>query len=859
MTTTALTEIEVFAPFTGIGCTLGEVPDPAFAQKMVGDGMAIDPVENVLQAPCDAVVQQIHPARHAVTLMAGGDVELLIHIGVDTVKLKGDGFRALAEAGQAVKAGTPLIELDLDAVGQKAKSLRTVVLLTDMDRIAGLEFTDQQHIKAGDLLFKALIKAGNNEAEAVNAEDMIISSPVGIVNPTGLHARPAAAIVTLAKQFQSQIMIQKGDRQADAHSLVAIMGLDIGFGDTVTVLAKGDDQTQAIEALETAIRQGLGEEGADPGAATDQGGVDFDSEPSLLVKKSDDPNQLSGVEASPGQAQGPLYQLRVDLPQPAAEGKSVAEELLQLDQAIALAKATLSGLVAELRKKEMGQKADIFAAHQELLEDPFVYNAAVDAVKQGESAAIAWNAAIGKQAQQLAAMNNALLAGRAADLRDVGTRVARIMAGLPQETIPKDLPPNTILVTRDLTPSDTATLNPDRVAGICTTLGGASSHSAILARALGIPALSGVDPRVLEQEDGTPAVLDTSRGCLLLRPGEAVLEKIQRKQQEQSQRRSRALQEKDQPAVTRDSVTIEVAGNIGNVAEARDLVEFGGEAVGLFRSEFLYQDQAAAPGEAQQTDAYRAVLQTLGERPVIVRTLDVGGDKPLPYLPLPEEDNPFLGERGIRIGLDKPALLAQQLRALLKAASAGRLRIMFPMVSSLFELKLAKTVLQREAQALSISTDTIQVGIMIEVPSAAVMADLLAEHVDFFSIGTNDLTQYVLAIDRGHPKLAAFADGLHPAVLRLIEMTINAAHAKGKWVGICGGLAGEKEAVPVLVGLGVDELSVSVPIIPEVKSWVRQLKQSDCRQLADQALNCTDAQKVRELVRAFIRKVGEDE
>lgn len=851
MAETAPTEIQLLAPFAGIVTPLNEVPDPAFAQKMVGDGMAVDPVQNVLHAPCDAVVHQIHPSRHAVTLMADGDVELLVHIGVDTVKLRGDGFQALVPAGQAVKAGTPLIEFDLDAVGQKAKSLRTVVLLTQMDRIVSLEPTDQVHLNAGDLLFKALVKAGSGEA--IDAEGMAASSPVTIINPTGLHARPAAAIVALAKRFQSRIMIEKDGQRVDARSLVAIMGLDIGLGDAVSVLAKGDDQAQAIEALEAAIASGLGEAGVDRNAALKRNDVDFDSEPSLLVKKSDDPSRLGGVEASPGKAQGTLYQIRAGLPEPTATAKSVAEELFQLDQAIVTAKQTLSDLVGALRDKQMGQKADIFSAHQELLDDPFVYNVAVDTVKQGESAAFAWNAAIGRQAEQLAAMNNALLAGRAADLRDVGNRVARIMAGLPQETIPKDLPPNIILVTRDLTPSDTATLDPRQVAGICTTLGGASSHSAILARSMGIPALSGVDPRILEQENGTPAVLDTSRGYLLLQPSSAVLEEIQKEQQEQSEKRARALAAKDQPAVTQDGVTIEIAGNIGNIAEARSVVEFGGEAVGLFRSEFLYQGMAAAPGEAQQTEAYKAVLETLGDRPVIVRTLDVGGDKPLPYLPLPKEENPFLGERGIRIGLDKPALLAQQLRALLKASSAGRLRIMFPMVSSLFELNLAKKLLQREAQALSIGTEMIQVGIMIEVPSAAVMADLLADHVDFFSIGTNDLTQYVLAIDRGHPKLASFADGLHPAVLRLIEMTVNAAHAKGKWVGICGGLAGEREAVPVLVGLGVDELSVSVPIIPEVKSWVRQLNRSDCRQLAEQAMNCSDAAKVRELVRAFIR------
>ncbi len=850
MVESAVTEIQLLSPISGICSMLDVVPDPAFAQKMVGDGMAVDPVENVLLAPCDAVVQQIHPSRHAVTLMVNGNIELLIHIGVDTVKLRGEGFEPLVSAGQEVKALTPLIKIDMDSVGQRAKSLHILVLLTEMDRILELIPTDLVHLKSGDSLFKAVIKAKGDE-ETGSADDMISSSPVTVINATGLHARPAASVVTLAKKFNSRIMIEKNGEQANARSLVSILALDIRMGDTVRILAKGDDQTMAIEALEAAIRDGLGEEGVTPGEGVKHDAIDYSSEPSLLVKKNDDPNKLVGIKASPGQAMGTLYQVKTDLPEPAEKGKSLAEELLQLDEAILAAKDTLTDLVIKLKEKEMGQKADIFTAHKELLDDPFVYNTAVDGIKQGKSAPFSWNSAIARQAEKLAAMNNTLLAGRAADLLDVGNRVSRIMAGLSQESIPEDLPGDTILVSRELSPSDTATLNPEKVVGICTILGGASSHSAILARAMDIPALSGVDPRLLLQENGTPAVLDASKGYLLLQPGEEVLAEIRKQKQEQAELKSSMLLSKDQPAMTMDGVTVEIAGNIGNVTEARSLLENGGDAVGLFRSEFLYQDQATAPGEAQQTDAYKQVLQAMGDRPVIVRTLDIGGDKPLPYLPIPEEANPFLGERGIRVGLDKPALLAQQLRALLNASSDGNLRIMFPMVSSLFELKLARELLKREAEALSMSTDKIQVGIMIEVPSAAVMADLLAEHVDFFSIGTNDLTQYVLAIDRGHPKLAAFADGLHPAVLRLIDMTVKAAHAKGKWVGVCGGLAGEEEAVPILVGLGVDELSVSVPVVPEVKSWVRRLKKSDCSQLAEQALNFTDAEKVRELVRAF--------
>ncbi|MGL4473006.1 MAG: phosphoenolpyruvate--protein phosphotransferase, partial [Shewanella sp.] len=572
------------------------------------------------------------------------------------------------------------------------------------------------------------------------------------------------------------------------------------------------------------------------------------SEPSLLLQTSQDPRQLIGVEASPGQVKGRLYVIEAEIPKFDTFAKDAQIEQQTLDNAMKVANLTLAELVAELHSKNMGQKADIFVAHQELISDPDLYDNCIIELQQGKSAPYAWSKSICRQADKLAAMDNPLLAGRATDLVDVGNRVSRIMAGLSQDTIPAELPENTILVAKDLTPSDTAKLNPAFVKGICTTLGGSSSHSAILARAMGIAAMAGVEAKVMSLH-GTEVLLDTAKGYLLLTPTDAEMAQLQVTKDAAEQQKTLALAQKDDTAVTLDGVRFEIAGNIAKVSDTQKLVDMGGEAVGLLRSEFLYQDQAVAPSETEQEQAYRAVLQTLGERPLVVRTLDVGGDKPLAYLPLPKEDNPFLGERGIRVGLDKPAVLRQQVRALLRAADAGNLRIMFPMVASLFELKLAKQVVKEEAQKLAIDISGIQIGIMIEVPSAALMADVLAEHVDFFSIGTNDLTQYTLAIDRGHPKLAAIADGLHPAVLRLIDMTVKAAHAKGKWAGICGGLAGEKDAVPILVGLGIDELSVSVPSIPEVKHQVRQLNQQACQAIAAKAMNCADANDVRALMR----------
>ena len=306
----------------------------------------------------------------------------------------------------------------------------------------------------------------------------------------------------------------------------------------------------------------------------------------------------------------------------------------------------------------------------------------------------------------------------------------------------------------------------------------------------------------------------------------------------------------DQPATTKDGHNVEVVANIGSAKDARDSIELGGEGVGLLRSEFLYMDRATEPSEEEQTEVYSEIVKVLGpDRPIIIRTLDVGGDKPLQYLPLPEEENPFLGERGIRVGINRPSILRRQIRAILKAAKHGRVRIMLPMIACLNEFRAVKKLVQEEQENLSI--ESVELGIMIEVPAAALMARQFAKEVDFFSVGTNDLTQYTLAMDRGHPKMASRADAMNPAVLNLIGLAAEAAHAEGKWVGVCGGLASDTDAVAILLGLGVDELSVSVPSIPEVKAKVRELELKDCKALAQQALTLDGADDVRELAKTW--------
>jgi phosphocarrier protein FPr len=385
--------------------------------------------------------------------------------------------------------------------------------------------------------------------------------------------------------------------------------------------------------------------------------------------------------------------------------------------------------------------------------------------------------------------------------------------------------------------------------GFCTTRGGATSHVAMLARSLGIPALAGVEPAALELPNGVAVILDGDKGTLHLNVSPDEVKRVRTAQQRADQRRKEDLSHAHEPAVTLDGTHVEVMANIGGVTDAAQVTALGGEGVGLLRSEFLFMERRDAPTEDEQFENYKSIVEELGpDRIVIIRTLDVGGDKPLSYLPIPKEDNPFLGERGVRVGLDRPEVLRTQLRAILRASKFGKIKVMFPMIATLSELRDVKSILAEEAASLGVPT--IPTGIMVEIPAAAVMAAQFAREADFFSVGTNDLTQYTLAMDRGHPKLAPQVDGLSPAVLHLIAHAVRGAHAAGRnvRVGVCGGIASDPVAVPILIGIGVDELSVSMPAIPAVKAQIRTLRLADCQRLAEFALAADSAADVRALV-----------
>jgi len=832
--------ITIFAPIAGMVIPLEQVPDPVFAEKMVGDGISIDPTENILKAPFDGTVIQLPASNHALTVRHENGLEVLMHIGIDTVLLKGKGFKPLVKIGDTVSQGQSLIKFDADYVAQNAKSLMTEIILTNGDDMnSHISVLSKTAVTANQALLKIGFGDVVEELEE-HSNEWIKSEGIALPNPAGLHARPAAALVKIAKEYRSKVEVSCEDRRVSAKSLTAILNLNTKLGDVVTLHASGSDSQAALNEILPAIRAGLGEEGVE--IAANDSVPTLVEEASLLFPPNVNEKLLKGVSASPGFAIGVIQRLEEEKFVIPTESRATDIETAMLDDAIAIANDHLETLKEKLETTEP-EKAKIFAAHCELLSDPELYEYASKLVLDGNNAATAWNQVIDSQVKQLKGLDNALLAERATDLRDVGNRVLRLLLDITETSV--ELPDNCIIIANDLTPSDTANLDTDKVIGFCTTGGGATSHSAILARSMNIPAIAGIDDSALEIKNGTRAILNSDSGELQIDPTEEDIKTINNQVIALEKTRTLNKANVNLPAITQDKVKVEVVANIGSVKDAMTVNENGGEGVGLLRSEFLFLNRSTAPSEEDQFNTYRAAAEALGkDKPLIVRTLDVGGDKPLNYLPLPTEDNPFLGERGIRISLDRPALFRQQLRALLRAAEFGNIHIMFPMISDLHELKLAKQVLEEERIALN--AKQVPVGIMIEVPSAAVMADVFAPEVDFFSVGTNDLTQYTLAMDRGHPKLASLADALHPSVLRLIKTTVDAATKEGKWVGVCGGIAGDVLAVPLLIGLGVKELSASVPSLPDVKACVRTLNSKKCEELAQQSLQFSTASEVRE-------------
>ncbi|SFF45109.1 phosphotransferase system, enzyme I, PtsI [Paenibacillus algorifonticola] len=563
--------------------------------------------------------------------------------------------------------------------------------------------------------------------------------------------------------------------------------------------------------------------------------------------------KVSGIAASAGIAIAKAFIL--EHPDYSVEKRQINDvitEIAKFDTALGKSKAELEA-IKEHTLQELGEKkAEIFASHLLILNDPELINPVkIKIESELVNAEFALNETASQFIEMFENMKSAYLQERAADMRDVTKRVLNHLLGI-ESTNPSDISEEVIVLAEDLTPSDTAQLNRNYVKGFATNIGGRTSHSAIMARSLEIPAVVGTKNILIQAKHGDLIIVDGLNGHVVVNPSDEVVAEYRSKQKQYDVQRAEWRKLRDQPTITMDGVHVELAANIGTPNDITGVLENGGEGVGLYRTEFLYMGRDKLPSEDIQYNAYKTVLEKMEGKPVVVRTLDIGGDKELPYLSLPKEMNPFLGFRAIRLCLDRKDIFRTQLRALLRASIYGNLRIMFPMIATLGEFREAKAILLEEKDKLITEgvtvSDSIQLGIMVEIPSTAVMADQFAKEVDFFSIGTNDLIQYTMAADRMNENVSYLYQPYNPAILRLIKMVIDAAHREGRWVGMCGEMAGDETAIPLLIGLGLDEFSMSATSILPARSQITKLSRAKMQQVAAQALELQTAEEVVELV-----------
>jgi phosphocarrier protein FPr len=808
--------------------------------------------------------------RELAAEMAGPDVRLELAggieapepaLGTDAVRVteaiaradSGDGVLVLMDLGSAVLSAETA--LDLVTPAQQGRVLLCEAPLVEGAVAAavaarlGASLADVAAEARGGLQGKVTQLGAGEPATPAAAPARLeeeLTLRLDVRNPLGLHARPAARFVQTASAFDADvdvINLTSGRGPASGRSLNGLATLGIRQGHEILVSARGPQAAAALDALAELAGRDFDDAPA-PTAAP--------AAPAAPVAAAPD-GGLAGLPGAPGIVSGPARHLRSAAPEiptgssgdPEAEWEALREALEQVRSEIAAARESVAARAGEY-------SAAIFDAHLLFLDDEALLEPARRAIfEDAKNAAEAWHAAAEGVAADYRRLDDEYMRARADDLTGVARQVVAALTGAPAGT---SLAGSGIVVAADLTPADTAALDRELALGIATAAGSPTSHSAILARSLGIPAAVGLGEALLEVPEGTVLLLDGDAGVIRVEPPPELVAEYERQHAEHEEAAREARAHAVEPAVTLDGQCIEVVANIGSPNDVPGALENGAEGVGLLRTEFLFLERDSMPTEDEQYAAYARIAEGMQGRPVILRTLDVGADKPLPYLPGRPEANPFLGMRGIRLALAQPELLETQLRAALRAAAEHPLKVMFPMVATLEEYRQARSALERVREELEHAgtpvTEKLEVGVMIEVPAAALAAESFAPEIDFFSIGTNDLTQYTMAAERGNAAVAGLADGLHPSVLRLIRVVADAAGRHGRWVGVCGELASDPVAVPVLVGLGVTELSANAPAIPAVKQAVRRVDVGAAHALAEQALGLASAREVRVLVEA---------
>lgn len=714
--------------------------------------------------------------------------------------------------------------------------LTTVVM--DEELAASLAVTTEKK----DIL-DALNEEGYTEAES--AEDYAVSAEVEVVDPQGMHARPASILAECAARFtETDIRIRNGERSASAKSMASLLAMGAGLGDLLVVSGQGAEAEKAVNTLVEMIGRGLDEE-------EEQEHADYNPLTVLTAMENVGCRMtISGSAASPGITMAPAYRLHADKIKYEENGQDKEEENKLFRSALSGAAQQLDELIANLQTSAPNEAA-ILQAQKGLLQDELIVKDSKGFIEGGKTAAWAFHQAVETQIASLQTVENERIKARIADLVDVRNRVLALMVSAVATT---EFPQTEfILLAKELTPSQTAGLHGLKVCGICTELGGPNSHMAILARALGIPAVVGLGDGVLDNVINDELIIvDPQASSIYIGPDETAQKLGREKIAHWEEIRKEEDSQKHKVAETKDGHHIDVVCNIAKPEDAGLVLDHGGEGVGLLRTEFLFESSTAEPSVAEQFESLKGIADQLGSRQLIVRTIDIGGDKPVSWLHIPHEDNPFLGMRGIRLSFKHEEVFRRQLEAIYKTAmyqsekeGATGLHIMFPMIGRMSEWERASEMAGSVRQQLG--APKLPLGIMIEVPSAVMIAKELAKEVDFFSIGSNDLTQYTLAIDRGHPDLCCEADSYHPALVRMIKMTVEGARAHGKWVGVCGNAAANPNLAALLVGLGVTELSVSPTNVAAVKNLIRAVGYTKLQEKAEKALKLESSEAIMQL------------
>lgn len=836
--------LRVGSPLCGWCAPLEDSPDPVFRGRILGDGVSIDPTVGEVRAPFDGEVLTVPESRHAINLKAENGAEFLLHVGIDTVSMGGEGFEALVVPGEHIQRGQLLLRFDLERVLRHASSLRTPVLLLQSERFGIDRVTVEGPVAFGDTLFEVAVTGEKLAAEESVEEGPELSQTVAVGLEHGIHARPAAALIETIKPLRARVFCKFGDLPpANAASAVALMSLAVSYGDVVTVSASGRDAEKALETVVAAL-QPL-ETGVQAEAPAEISAADAIT-PAVKIPPPPDGATIQALAASPGLGMGRAFLFGSEEYVVPATAGTISEENRLLDAAL----LKVRGHLEKLTTSGGDTGASIASAHLALLDDPIINEPARQGIEQGNSAAQAWYESIEGAIVMLGRTEDKRMRERIDDLRDINLRVQRALAGKDPGQGP-EIPLDSIALADNLLPSQLLEMDRERVRGICLASGGATSHVAILAISLGLPMLVAAGANVLAIEDGALLMIDAELGELLVRPGSQNIGLFeQRMSRDKAQRAAEQEQALDE-CRTVDGIRIHTLANIGSAQDAVAAIAGGAEGCGLLRTEFFFMERQSAPSINDQLAIYSRISDAIGDRPMVVRTLDAGGDKPISYVAHAQEENPALGIRGIRLSLEEGDLLRIQLQAMLQLRRAQPLQVMIPMVSSVHEVIAVRELLD-DMRAKTNDPAEIRLGIMIETPAAALIADRLAELVDFFSIGTNDLTQYTLCMDRGEPRFANRLDPLHPAVLQLIKRTVDAARSTNIPVAVCGGAAGDMLVAPVLVGLGIRELSMPVSLIARQKARLRILSAETCAALAKQALAMSSAQDVRAMMRKFV-------